>query len=249
VKTANLLCISARTTLAAIVLGIATAHAQTVSFVNSDLTTHGAWRTPGVNKPLDVDGNNIYGSDGYYLFGGTPANVASTPSYATVANLTNWTAVANPGFVQLDNPQGAGLISSGLWFVFTPGNLAIEDDFARITVTQAKSFRVGILTNNVNASAASPDQLRIRQTVGGAVNSGAINSSVNTLGDWFFFDISNAKVGDIFVVSGRNVTSRTENGIGAITFDSIASVAPEPGTLMFLALGMVGGIALRWRRS
>lgn len=39
----------------------------TVTFIGNDLTTGSAWRTPGVIKTNDVDGDNIYGSAGYFL--------------------------------------------------------------------------------------------------------------------------------------------------------------------------------------
>lgn len=38
-----------------------------VTFVGNDFNTTGAWRTAGVSKVNDVDGDNIYGSAGYFL--------------------------------------------------------------------------------------------------------------------------------------------------------------------------------------
>jgi hypothetical protein len=39
----------------------------TVTFVGIDTNTGSAWRTPSVAKANDVDGDNIYGSDGFWL--------------------------------------------------------------------------------------------------------------------------------------------------------------------------------------
>ena len=38
-----------------------------VTFVGNDIVTGSAWRTPGVAKPNDIDGDNVYGSAGYFL--------------------------------------------------------------------------------------------------------------------------------------------------------------------------------------
>lgn len=42
-----------------------------ISFVGNDFTTGSAWRTTSVVKPDDIDSDNVYGSDGYYLPGAT----------------------------------------------------------------------------------------------------------------------------------------------------------------------------------
>ena len=45
-----------------------------VTFVGNDLTTDAQWRTPGTAKPNDLDGDNVYGSAGYYLAAGKRAS-------------------------------------------------------------------------------------------------------------------------------------------------------------------------------
>lgn len=78
-----------------------------VTFVGNDIITGSAWRTPSVIKPNDIDGDNVYGSAGYFLpsgkqFGyrnpllaGTnvitpdPKGVNAMPSYITDLEFTN----------------------------------------------------------------------------------------------------------------------------------------------------------------
>ncbi len=228
-------------------------HAQTIGFVGADLTTHASWRTSSVTKTLDGDGDNIYGTDGYYIqTGGT---ISSAPAYATVARLTTSTFPGNGGYSSIDNPTGSGSVRTGVWYSST-GN-GSEDNFASIVMSQAKSFRIGILVDNTDFPDISPDNLRVKQTVGGSANTGLINSylqpSSPSNSDWYFFDILNAKVGDTFVISGTNKYGgsgpQASNGIGGITFDSTSSSVPEPGAI---ALGVgafsLGGLALVRRR-
>jgi len=78
-----------------------------VTFVGNDIVTGSAWRTPSVTKSNDIDGDNVYGSAGYFLpsgkqFGyrnpllaGTnvitpdPEGVNAMPSYITDLEFTN----------------------------------------------------------------------------------------------------------------------------------------------------------------
>jgi hypothetical protein len=46
----------------------------TVTYVGNDWTTGPSWRTPSVVKINDIDGDNIYGSEGYYLPSGLDAD-------------------------------------------------------------------------------------------------------------------------------------------------------------------------------
>ncbi len=93
------------TALAMSLWGLSTQAA--VTFVGNDITTGGAWRTPSVAKPNDIDGDNVYGSAGYFLpsgqqFGyrnpllsGTnvitpdPKGVNALPSYITDLEFTD----------------------------------------------------------------------------------------------------------------------------------------------------------------
>lgn len=227
--------------------------AATVTYVGYDLTTSGAWRNTGVTKPLDADGNNVYGSDGYLLTTSPGGALLSNPAYASVLNLVSTFYsghVTTPNYTTVDNPLG-GTVKTGIWYA-TGAFANQEQDFVRITVSQASSFRIGIMVDETDFIGISPGQLRVRQSAGGSGDSTLVNAMVeaNLDTDWYFFDILGAQAGDQFVISGTD--SRVgagpvaSNGIGAISFDSVA--VPEASTSM-VGLLAVGALALRWRSA
>jgi hypothetical protein len=242
--------VSCGVSIAACVLAGSHALGESVSYVGADLSTSGSWRTSSVLKPLDIDGNNVYGTDGYLLTGSSDLLV--NPAYATVTRVSSNTYPGNGGYTSVDNPQGPGTRVTGVWYTSSAQNSV--DDLVRITITAATSFRVGVLTDNADFADISPDLLRIRQTTGGTADSGLINSylSPNRSTDWYFFDITGAKSGDTFVISGQNVYggsgAQGSNGIGGITFDS-STTTPEPGSIALLVAGGMTGAAFFHRKK
>ena len=222
------------------------AHAATILYVGSDLSTSGSWRSAAVSKPLDLDGNNIYGSDGYLLTGSS--TLLSNPSYATITRLSSTTFPGNSGYTNVDNPAGGAALRTGVWY--SSGSVTDQQqDLAQITVTAAGSFRVGVLTDNADFADISPTNLRIYQTSGGTADSGLIASYLepNRDTDWYFFDIINASPGDTFAVAGTNARfgsgAQDSNGIGGLTFDSV----PEPSVSMYGAFGFFALLCRRRR--
>jgi hypothetical protein len=237
--------------------GVASA---SVIYVGGDLTSGGAWRTSSTAKTQDIDGNNIYGSDGYYIVG-SPATVApptglftATPSY--VSSMSHFGNLYAGGhqlvsiYQTVDNPSVAGSMNSGLLYVSSFED--DEDDLFQFTLVANASFRFGVLVDNADFLDISPSSLRLRQTVGGPSNSGLIStaSNANLSNDWYFFDVTGV-AGDEFVLSGINWFNDSNfgdtSGIGGVVFDSPAGV-PEPATLFLCSLAL-GGLALRKRLS
>ncbi len=54
-------------------------NAATVNFASVQTTQNGTWRTAGVVKAYDLDGDNVLGTDGYWLVGNNGSQ--SVPSY------------------------------------------------------------------------------------------------------------------------------------------------------------------------
>ncbi|HEX8913635.1 MAG TPA: SBBP repeat-containing protein, partial [Humisphaera sp.] len=159
---------------------VGTAAGASIAYAGSDLTTRGAWRTAGTAKALDPDGNNVYGSAGYSLPSSSDGtDLTANPSFATIARASTSAfyggGSTSPRYISVDNPTGAGTKTTGLWYT-TAAAAGQENDFARITMTAAGSFRVGVLINNADFSDLAPDNLRVRQTVGGTADSGLVNS-------------------------------------------------------------------------
>ncbi len=99
-----------------------TAHAASISYAGADLTTSGAWRTSSVLKPLDSDGNNIYGSAGYLLTTSPGGALLSNPAYASVVNLVSAFYsghVTSPNYTTVDKPLNDtrdGSVKTGIWY-------------------------------------------------------------------------------------------------------------------------------------
>ena len=202
-----------------------------VTYAGADLNTRGAWRTPSVAKPLDGDGNNIYGTDGYVMTTSPGGDLVQYPTYATVTRLATYTYYGGdqttPHYLLLDNPSG-GSMNAGLWM--STGTIDLqEQDMAEIAVTAGSSFRVGVLVDQCDFVDLSPKNLRLRQTQGGTADSGLIDSYLepNLDGDWYFFDVRGAQAGDKFVLSATNLRAggpfQDGNGIGGLTFDTAVS--------------------------
>jgi EGF domain-containing protein/growth factor-like EGF protein len=209
------------------------AAAATIAFAGSDYTTHAQWRNASVLKLLDLDGNNIYGTDGWRMFGGNTVKPYQAPSYATVAQAPGTVIYSSkpvcrvPGsadssnelFVCMNDPGLSNGASCQTGTVYTSANG--ESDFITITVTVAKSFRIGEIQDIHDWRAISPIGVRLRQTVGGSANSGLISaaSDRNLNGDMYLFDVTNAKVGDVFVLSGLRSGGHPSNGVWGVFFD------------------------------
>lgn len=200
--------------------------------IRSDTTSGGAWRTASVAKPLDGDADNIYGTDGYAMYGlnGVPTEV--NPSYATVAvdpSVTFFPGIG--GYTYIDdpaNPTGPQVLT-GVYYN-GPGD-HLPTTFLHITFTQARTVRIGVLIDNADYIDISPETLRLRQTAGGSYDTGhvPVGTAVtrNQSSDWYFFDVQ-AQAGDVYELSGNELPPYGSNGIGGIVFDTLAGGLPPP---------------------
>ncbi len=236
---------------------VALAHpaaAATIAFVNSgvpDTTTLDAWRTSSVVKTLDADGNNVYGSDGYYMAGAAGITV---PVYLQSVALSASTWGGDASYAVIDNPSNVpNNVSSGLFFRTNTFGTVISFTVSS-TLVGSKSFRVGILDNNqghsfLDSSGLTPDSIAVNQTAGGSATSGTLDSSSTPTpslarAHWIFFDINGAVANDAFAISiGSDGAPFTQSGIGGLTFDTI----PEPTSVGLLGIGMMGLLVRRRR--
>lgn len=226
------------------------ASAATISYAGSDLTTGSGWRTSSVSKPLDADGNNIYGSDGYFLATSPGGALFALPSYVSAISNLGLSfyqgSLANPQYTFVDHPTASGLIQTGVWY--QNSNNGIEDNILTFTLSQSRNFRLGVLVDTSGFTDVSPSSLRLRQTTGGSANSGlnVANSGANLSGDWYFFNVSGVS-GDVFTLSGINwyngSAAQFSNGVAGLSFDTPAPV-PEPATGSLIGLALAA-LALR----
>jgi hypothetical protein len=184
------------------------------------------WRNSTDPKAYDVDGNNIYGTDGYNMRGGT-VNPAYISTFTRSGGGNNFGYMDDPS-----DPTGLDDFSVGFW----GAQINYGSTFcARFTITGnnliRKRLRIGIQFDTYGTGTM---MLTLTQTVGG---SSSATSSVLTFSnngyDFSFFDIKGASDNDEFEISMSDVgASNTINyhAIGGVAFDS--ADIPVTGTLL-----------------
>jgi len=230
--------------VAALILSVCM-HSVAVAYViytGADTTTNDAWRTTDSAKPLDPDGDNAYGTDGYET---TPWATSSLPAYASVTRLLPYTET-NPTAADADDPAYLGPapipdISTGRVYTWatTPG---IDYNVFQVDLLQDATFMLGVITDTwANNPEIHPANVQVRQTIGGSdsVSSGAMGDRDGDV-DYYLFELGGS-TGDRFIVFGTAAT--TAIGLGGLTFDTV----PEPGSIVLFGLGAVG-LALYWRK-
>lgn len=217
---------------------VTSSQAATILSLGVDTTTDADWRTTSTTKTsaFDPNGDNIYGSDGYFV-GYSAVGASNTtielslsvkPSY--ISSITSFSPFfASNGYANIDNPQAAGEINGALYY--TAGT-----KFS-FTVSQNTDFLLGVIVGDGISDGVS--SITINQTVGGsatATNAGF--STVDGVVEYVFFSIS-AQSGDEFDVV--TAVANGNQGITGLTFEAI----PEPSAIL---VGSLGGLLLLRRR-
>ncbi|MFN0130689.1 MAG: hypothetical protein ACKV19_28845 [Verrucomicrobiales bacterium] len=239
------------------IAGLTATHAASIVQVGVDSSTGRDWRTSGTVKPNDVNGDNIYGTDGYRIasFAGAdnPLNIQQ-PGYATYALASGIAGFEGPGNEthqsSFDDVTQTGVgpvpdIIAGDWYRGGGGGPNVQDFFT-ITLTAPASFRLGVIgdqtSNNPNGLInESSDAVQVVGP-GGADSGLLLSPAKNSIPDYYLFDIT-GNAGDVFTIMGRNNTGWSDNALGGFFIDTI----PEPSVSL---LGIVGcfGLVLRRRR-
>jgi hypothetical protein len=191
-----------------------------------DTNTGPAWRSAAIAKPLDGDGDNVYGTDGYAMWGLDGVETVQNPAYATITRNTSLSFFAgNGGYIRIDDPAdpaGPGKLTGVIYNQPGTGN---SSTFFTVTFTQAAHVRMGILIDNADFAEISPATLRVVQTAGGAFDSGDREAgstiSRDRSVDYCFFDLV-AQAGDSFEISGTSLVGHPSNGIGGVVFDTVS---------------------------
>lgn len=233
---------------------IGSAPAATITFLGEDSTTGANWRTTSVSKlsTFDPNGDNVYGSDGYY-FGGsaitggaggtpTPTVYTSAPSYiATIA--PGGSFYVSNAYLDFDDPTAAvgsavNDINGGLYY-----NAGTKFSF---DVSADTEFVVAVLIGGNVPTNSSPTGISISQTAGtGSGTASATSIPALAIGEYVFFGID-AAAGDSFAV---DIDATGKQGIVGLGFEAVTVPVPEPGSLAILvAGGLSGGLLLRRQR-
>jgi hypothetical protein len=218
-------------------------------------------RTTAVAKPLDIDGDDIYGTDGYSFFNVDRVSAASGQPFGQ--NLRE----SLPSYISNVNGASSAFSAGGFSYLFMDDPLAIPgpavaDVRSGLAVNHAQSdaettlmnivlgavlptagFRLGVFIDNGDNAVLTPTMLRVSGSGG---DSGLISTTAaNIDGDMYFFDILGATPGSLLYISARSGAT-TVATIGGITFDTIP--IPEPSSLALLAFGMISLWFFRTKR-
>jgi len=178
------------------------------SFFGAQTDVGGGWRTAAQTKTCDIDGNNILGTDGYWLVGDNGSQ--SIPTYTNNWVQTGSIYGGNGSFFPVDNPANPGTTT-------TPGTTATGNgsdvfSFQMTGTAPTKMIRVGLMIDALDNAFFNPSSLSIlkkgvvqnTQDVSGAENTAPYN---NKNPDWLFWDIVGATVWRYIQVS-RNVSTK-----------------------------------------
>ncbi|MEJ6573377.1 MAG: PEP-CTERM sorting domain-containing protein [Akkermansiaceae bacterium] len=217
--------------------------AATVAYVggqsNMELFTNDAtdgWRNATTAKPLDIDGDNIIGTDGYDFAGGS--TVVALPSYVASSTASGGHSDNNRGLV--DNPLDASGADIGIGW---QGNMGSWTFVFQGSALETETLRLGVLYDGTWSLAWGTQTYTLTQTVGGSDSD--TSPTLTTAGDGLdvaYFDLTGVQDGDTFQLTVADV-SIGWNHVAGVTFDT--APVPEPSTTALLGLG---GLALILRR-
>lgn len=206
------------------------------------------WRTAAQAKSLDLDANGVYGSFGCVVWGDGALATKLTAAGTRLATGENgpgvlgWSLVTqtvNPdlgiglqnfqhtGFVQIDNPTGAGLVTPGVASI-SPGNGTVTIQMEGDTTNYVgRTLRLGIMWDYQEAGAVNDvnKQFDVAQTAGGGSGFATVTTPAtrNRQPKLYFFDITSITNGDQFTITGwtnpPNAGSGSLASVGTITMD------------------------------
>jgi hypothetical protein len=187
------------------------------------------WRNPETAKPLDADTDAIYGTAGYYLINCRRLDARAIRFLDDSINTL-------PGFVEsvkisgskhsllqdawLTDPAQPDIlwITGGTLVKLDPGR---ESLFLKIYLRERipSAFRMGIMTDN--REVFYPDGIQVRVYNSSRGDSGWVDlARSNRIPDWYFFDMTDIRPGDVITVTGTCSAGKPlEGSIGAIVFD------------------------------
>ena len=239
----------------ALVLSVCSAGAASITYVGSvENSTVNEWRTTSVAKPLDLDGDNLYGTLGAVHWTVTGAN--QQPSGSPVAG---WTYLGEVSFGQFRNPDYAVIdnlalpgtdTQGGIAAVQSPGAFTFEMTGTAATYA-GKTLRIGIMADILGPTEWAADAgkaYQLDQLVGGTGTSGSIplraGAPANGQPEMYFFDVTGVNPGDTFRITAFPSPGGFPGYIGPVSWDLYTPI-PEPSVAL---LGGAAALGLLRRR-
>lgn len=187
-----------------------------------------AWRSPVDLKPLDVDKNNIYETEGYYLIAckqfDERASKFKEDSLKTLPDFVESLKIFGKKYSSMQNTWLIDPEQPDIYLITGATEIQCNtDDGTEIMQISLKdnvpaSFRLGVMIDNTDTFNKVGKSISVKSTNGG--DSGEILlAKSNRVPDWYFFDIDNAMRGDRITIQGKTENKNDLFTIGAVTFD------------------------------
>jgi hypothetical protein len=235
--------------LCGIVLACSRTGFASVTYAGTSLDLGSGWRTSTVSK-IDIDPNDVLGSDGWYVAGNSGSELL--PTYITSLVPNGSVFGGNGSYASIDNPlttpgPSPSTIVSGTLNPFPgSGSTAVDLTFTFGADVPAM-VQVGLMIDNLDIAGYNPSALQVVQSGGPGASvvvdtTGALYN--NRIPDWVFFDIQGqpGQTYNVLVTGGDNGCAC----LGAVSFDSSSQV-PEPSSFGLAGIGL-GLVAAALRR-
>ena len=204
------------------------------NYIGTSWDVGSGWRTASVSK-LDIDGNNILGSDGWYCFGGSPTS-SQVPGYINAWTATGSIYAGNSNYAKIDNPVTTPGTSPSTETSGTANpNPGANSPAVILTFTLAgnvpQNIRIGMMIDNLDTVAYNPSSLSLVSLTTGASASANVTSSQNSkyadrIPDWVFFEIDGGVSGEQYEIQAYGSAAGIAT-MGAVAFDSISPTVIE----------------------
>ncbi len=236
----RLLLTAATVAMASLVLTTASASAATIMYAGgqSNMETFSndpavGWRNATTAKPLDIDGDNVLGTDGYVFAGSS--SVEALPTYVASSARSGGHNDNNRGSV--DNPLDASGADIGIGW---SGNFNSWNFVFQGSALEAETLRLGVLYDSNWSLAHGEQTFTLTQTVGGSDS--ATTPTLTLAGDGLdvaYFDLTGVQDGDTFALSRTNENIQWAQ-VGGVTFDTgggdDGTTVPEPASIAIWSL-------------
>jgi hypothetical protein len=214
--------------------------AALISSVGCDESTLGSWRSTSVSKPLDIDGDNVYGTAGYIVWATENTGDAHSSDYNAdrkIEALPEGITVSGPGvneksysagYLKFDDPTLApgavvGDIFSGLAYRVDCG----EDTWQSVAVITVDTVPVGTLRVGIIHNGGGDTVNAIAMKRVGEDESWTAVTDLDTRNPYqmryCFFDLTGVNAGDQFEISFRGYDavgdSEINLGLAGLSFD------------------------------
>ncbi len=213
---------------------VGAANAQvTITFVGSQLNFEAktddptvGWRNAATAKTYDIDGDNVFGTDGYEIFNSL-GNIVSLPTYVNSVTKMSPKSYSGQGVMDAPaDPSGSDTLAYGMYYHQGQADTAMFS-FALTKAGGAlggvSTIRVTVFQDAYNAAwGAGGQQLRLTGPGGAMASSGSVDLNRGDYLDAITFDITGFADGDVYTLYAAITSGPYYSHAVGVVFDSEA---------------------------